>query len=119
MNFLPCIVPPVPYCLLASWRVRLVPGEQDLLRQTGIENLVEVFLVDPWRRAWIPLARELFIPMKTHSWKSYVSSYLTKVAGVPETVAEDIAGHAHGSINRDYSGRAPLPQLYEAISKLP
>ena len=68
-----------------------------------------------YRTVWLPLAREIWPLMKVHSWRSYVSKYLTKVAGVPETVSEDICGHARGTINRDYSGRAPLQQLYEAV----
>lgn len=64
-------------------------------------------------------ARKIWSKMHVHAWRSYVCSYLTKVAMVPEIVSEDIAGHAGGTVHREYAGLAPLRIRYEAVCKLP
>jgi integrase len=64
-------------------------------------------------------ARTIWPHMRVHAWRSYLCSYLTKVAGVPEMVSQDIAGHAGGTVHRDYAGLAPLSVRYEAVKKLP
>jgi integrase len=64
-------------------------------------------------------SRKIWQKMHVHAWRSYVCSYLTKVAMVPEIVSSDIAGHATGTVHRDYAGFAPLRIRYEAVCKLP
>lgn len=64
-------------------------------------------------------SRKIWRQMRVHAWRSYVCSYLTKVAGIPEMVSEDIVGHAGGTVHRDYAGLAPLSVRYEAVKKLP
>lgn len=70
-------------------------------------------------RVYLTYARKIWDKMDVHSWRSYVIHYLTKVAQVPETLSEDIVGHARGSTNRDYAGRASMEILYPVIKKLP
>jgi len=70
-------------------------------------------------RAYLTCARKIWDKMHVHSWRSYVIHYLTKVAQVPETLSEDIVGHARGSTNRDYAGRASIEILYPIIKKFP
>lgn len=64
-------------------------------------------------------SRRVWSQMRVHAWRSYLCSYLTKVAMVPEIVSQDIAGHATGTVHRGYAGMAPLRVRYEAVCKLP
>jgi hypothetical protein len=43
----PAFLPPVPYWRPGSGRVRPSAGEQDLIGQADIENLVHIFFVNP------------------------------------------------------------------------
>ena len=70
-------------------------------------------------RVLLTYARKIWDKMDVHCWRSYVIHYLTKVVQVPETLSEDIVGHARGSANRDYAGRASMEILYPIIKKLP
>lgn len=89
------------------------------IRDIGDKERPNIRHGDVFSAEYNVVSRKIWSKMHVHAWRSYVCSYLTKVAMVPEIVSEDIVGHANGSVHRDYAGLAPLSVRYEAICKLP